>query len=77
MTRSLTRLRPVLLAVSSVLTLGLGATLAAADPLPPTELACPTDGSGIPYYSYYCGVGCVEGVGYCGADEICHCGYIP
>jgi len=80
MSRSLIQLRRVLFGVSCAVVFGFGGTQAFAmgDPELPPGLACPQSSEpGIPYYSLYCAQGCIEQVGYCGADGFCHCGYIP
>ncbi len=80
MSRSFIQLRRVLCGVSCAVVFGLGATqaLAMPDPELPPGLHCPTSSDpSEPYYSVYCAQGCMEEVGYCGSDGMCHCGYIP
>jgi hypothetical protein len=80
MSRSFTRLRRALLGLSSAVVFGFGApqALAGTDPELPPGRACFVDSeSPYPYYTWYCGEGCPEGVGYCGTEGECHCGYIP
>lgn len=79
MRRSFIHLRRVLFGVSCAVVFGFGATEVLAMPDPePGPVACPTTVEpSEPYYTFYCAQGCVEQVGYCGADGFCHCGYIP
>jgi hypothetical protein len=80
MSRSFTHMRRALLGFSCAVVFGFGATEVLARPEPelPPGLACPTDSENPdPYYAWYCAQGCVEQVGYCGSDGMCHCGYIP
>lgn len=77
MSRSLSFLRRGFLGIAFVGALGFGATQALASPRAaggPDDPYCPIDDAG-PYYSSYCSMGCPEGIGYCGMDGRCHCGY--
>ncbi|HEU0076618.1 MAG TPA: hypothetical protein VFQ76_03150 [Longimicrobiaceae bacterium] len=77
MRRSLIHLRRALLGVSCTAVFGFGATQALGSTDRAPRKFCPTEDPPYPYYSAFCGSGCVDGIGYCGEDGQCHCGDIP
>ena len=79
MAGSLPTLRRILFGLSCATVFGFGAAQAFGSPgrAAPPRL-CPHDANDPqPYYSQQCSEGCAEGIGYCGMDYLCHCGYIP
>lgn len=77
MSRSLSNLRRVLLGAATAGSLAFGATQALASPEQARVKYCGASQDGSPYYSKYCGSGCIGGHGYCNEVGICKCGFIP